>query len=598
MNKKWTLSLFLLAFIGFFWACGDGPVETVSDTDVLAKEQTKSISTEKIEKALKACKKSSSCKKKLDALPVPLDTAEVLDTICSSLDCDTLLQDSVKSSSSSKTDTTKSSSSTKADTTESSSSYADTLAVSSSGTEKDSTESSSSKDTTEVSSSSVPKDTADVSSSSEEEEPEESSSSSAPLSSSSEESSSSQKVCPDPDLPSGTCAPNVKTAAVGDSVIWTFTPDTNSCLVYGNSVNYAWVTTGMAAQSKSYLGRPKTRPDVYVTAGEYGAFVTVKIDSLTYSKITCSEKVTITDGSVSSSSEDPASSSEEPTSSESPTSSAAPTSSDSPASSSSSETPVSSAEPPASSSSEPPLSSPSSSATSSSSVESSGKIEGTCGPRTAAVDVNASVYWSFTAAATSIDVSKASFVWTMVGANSESQTATGPAAKLPVKYATAGEYRASAKITVKNESNAVIADTTINCSSVIVGDVTPPPSSSASEPEHESSSSEPEPESSSSNEEPSGVTVISSLVSADKPVFTEGVYEIMSCDGRTGTLNVQIDGVKKANCWYAFDENTRSEVAYWNNSDDNCSGQAKITFPTTLTVLEGLSVKIVGACWQ
>ena len=37
MNKKWTLSLFLLAFIGFFWACGDGPVETVSDTDVFAK---------------------------------------------------------------------------------------------------------------------------------------------------------------------------------------------------------------------------------------------------------------------------------------------------------------------------------------------------------------------------------------------------------------------------------------------------------------------------------------------------------------------------------------------------------------------------------
>lgn len=80
---------------------------------------------------------------------------------------------------------------------------------------------------------------------------------------------------------------------------------------------------------------------------------------------------------------------------------------------------------------------------------------------------------------------------------------------------------------------------------------------------------------------------------SDDAVLQAGDYIIKSCNGRTGSLILQVRANYK-DCYDSFENLT--EVSYWNSSSE-CTGTAYVQFPAVLHVPAGGAVTFCGGCW-
>lgn len=78
--------------------------------------------------------------------------------------------------------------------------------------------------------------------------------------------------------------------------------------------------------------------------------------------------------------------------------------------------------------------------------------------------------------------------------------------------------------------------------------------------------------------------------------YTEGTYNITSCNGKTGSnIPLQIGNANMQNCFSVI--NTSTSIGYWNNSAYGCNGQANISLPAVMTIPAGVTISFQGGCW-
>ena len=76
--------------------------------------------------------------------------------------------------------------------------------------------------------------------------------------------------------------------------------------------------------------------------------------------------------------------------------------------------------------------------------------------------------------------------------------------------------------------------------------------------------------------------------------YTAGTYLLKSCKGSTGIKEVQIKSANMQNCLSIF---ASSDLTYWNNNANACNGTTKVSFPTEMTIPEGVTVVFQNGCW-
>lgn len=124
-------------------------------------------------------------------------------------------------------------------------------------------------------------------------------------------------------------------------------------------------------------------------------------------------------------------------------------------------------------------------------------------------------------------------------------------------------------------------------------------SSSSESIKSSSSASDEKDDSSSSGNSGSGLDisddgVVDNFTPGDAAALSAGTYEMKTCNGKSGAQDIQISSTQK-DCWDAFEN--ASGAAYWNNDDGGCTGSAKVTFPTKITVAEGKTLTLKAGCW-